>query len=576
MARRALLAGVAGGGIAVGAFTVHVVRSAPDYSFAGGSAGGAVALLGAGWVLIASGLVFAARRRASQVGLLLAGAGFAWFLLEWDSPQIGSALAFTIGLCLYAACPPLVAHAALAYPGGRVTSVVERAALVVGYGGCVLVLGLLPAMLSDPKAQGCGRCSTNLLLVADRPHAVHKLHRLGLEIGAGWASGLALLILTGLAGASAAARRARLPVATAAAAYLVLVAAVFAASVDRGLLWNGSLERRLWLGEATALVALTLAAAATLVRARRVRGAVARLVVDLERSPPPGGLRAVLAELVGDPALVLAYPLERSDMLVDAAGRPVDLAGCARRTPIVQQGRVAAVLGHAAGALDDRQLVEEVTAAARLALENERLQAGVRAQLERLRASRARIIEAGDAERTRLERNLHDGAQQRLVALSLSLRLLRSQLQAGGEVGARLDLAESELNAAIAELRELAHGIFPAVLADAGLAVAVRALAEDGRVPIRIGTLPESRYPPAVETAAYTIVAEVLRSAVGGLTVEGRYSDGTLVLEVSSDGGADVNVAGLADRVGALDGRLDFEPRADGGIRIRAELPCAS
>jgi signal transduction histidine kinase len=228
--------------------------------------------------------------------------------------------------------------------------------------------------------------------------------------------------------------------------------------------------------------------------------------------------------------------------------------------------------------LDDAQLVEEVTAAARLALENERLQAEVRAQLEDLRSSRARIVEAGDAERTRLERDLHDGAQQRLVALSLSLRLLCTQLRPSTDpaVRARLGLAEAELDGAISELRELAHGIFPAVLADGGLAVAVRALAEDAQVPLSVGKLPEGRFPPSVETAAYTVVAEAARSATGGLSVHGDCSGGMLVIEVGIRGDAPLNIVGLEDRLGALDGQLDVGPGADGGITIRAELPCAS
>jgi signal transduction histidine kinase len=219
-----------------------------------------------------------------------------------------------------------------------------------------------------------------------------------------------------------------------------------------------------------------------------------------------------------------------------------------------------------------------VTAAARLALENERLQAEVRARLEELRASRARIVEASDAERKRLERDLHDGAQQRLVGLSLALRLLRSQLpaQAEPETLARLDEAEAELREAIAELRDLAHGIFPAVLADEGLAAAVEALTEEARVPIRLRGLPGARFEPLVETAAYTVVAEAERAATRGLAVRAEQSADCLVVEVEADGVGDgLDLVGLEDRVGALEGRLAVE-REGGRVTIRAELPCAS
>src|SRR5205814_1618063 len=156
-----------------------------------------------------------------------------------------------------------------------------------------------------------------------------------------------------------------------------------------------------------------------------------------------------------DPELAIAYPLTGSGRLVDAFGRPVELTAGRARTTLVSGGRSVAVLGHAPGLLDDEQLVEEVTRAARLGLEHERLQAEVRAHLEELRASRARIIAAGDAERKRLERDLHDGAQQRLVALALALRLLPSQLspQAGPDVMSRLEQADAELDSTISQLR---------------------------------------------------------------------------------------------------------------------------
>jgi len=280
----------------------------------------------------------------------------------------------------------------------------------------------------------------------------------------------------------------------------------------------------------------------------------------------------VLAGIVGDPDLVLAYPLDGTDRLVDAAGLPVALPAGATQTVLVRDRNPVAIVAHAPGLLDDEQLVDEVTATARLALENERLQAEVRARLEALRASRARIVAAGDAERKRLERNLHDGTQQRLVALTLSLRVLRSQLP--GDARSRLDEAEAELDAAIVELRELAHGIFPAVLLDGGLAVAVHALAEDGRVPIRFGRLPAGRFPPAVETAAYTVVAEAARTALTAIAVRGEERDGALVIEVDTNDGGALDLVALGDRVGALDGRLGIAHADDARVTIRAELPC--
>jgi signal transduction histidine kinase len=304
---------------------------------------------------------------------------------------------------------------------------------------------------------------------------------------------------------------------------------------------------------------------------------VARLVVDLAQAPPPGGLRDALAGIVGDPGLELAYPLAGSDRLVDAHGRPVTLSPEMQETALVRDGRPVAVLAHTPGLLDDRELVEELASAARLALDNERLQAVVHARVDELRRSRARIVATGDAERKRLERDLHDGAQQRLVALSLSLSLLRSQLREtrGGEAVAVLDEADAELREAIAELRNVAHGIFPAVLADDGFAAAVEALREEARVPIRIRRLPEGRFDPGAETAAYTVVAEAARAAAGPVSVDAERSGRSLLVAVQATDGS-LDVVALEDRVRALDGRLQVAHETDGRITVRAELPCGS
>jgi signal transduction histidine kinase len=574
MSRSLTALGVASVGALVGIYSLAVARDEPAHSYAGASAAGAVALVGAGWALIACGLAFWVRRPGSRFGPLLAAAGFAWFLPEWSNPGVGSPPVFTVGLALYAACPPLVAHAVLAFPGGRLASRIEAGAIAVAYTGGLLVLGVLPALVFDPKAEGCGPCPANLLLVSDQGGVAEDLYRAGVYAGLGWAVALLLLAVVKLIRAPSARRS----VLAAGAVYLMLVAATFAVSLDRGFLSNGTLERRLWLGQAAALVAVALGIVWSWVRARRARSTVARLVVELAQSPPPGGLRGVLAGIVGDPDLLLAYPLGDPAGPVDADGRLVELPPGRETTSLVRDGRTVALLAHSPGLLADEQLVEEVTAAARLALENERLQAEVRARLEQLQASRARIVEAGDAERKRLERDLHDGAQQRLVGLSLSLRLLRSRFadDADGATAALLDEAELELRSATLELRELAHGIFPAVLADEGLAAAVEALVEEGRVPIQINSLPERRFDAPIETAAYTVVAEAARTATDTIVVGAKVSADTLVVEVETQDGDALDLLALEDRVGALDGRLVLARGAGSRVTIRAELPCGS
>ena len=557
--------GIAALGLALGAFSLRVARDHPGYWFAGDSAVGAVALLGAGWAILACGLAVCLRG-VRPAGLLLVATGLAWFLPEWNNPGVRSALAFTMGLCLYAACPPLAAHALFAYPRGKLASPTERAGVAISYVGGVLVLGVLPALFFDPRAEGCGACPPNLVLVADRAELADDLTHVGVYLGLGWAVALVTLGAVRLARGSAANR----PVMAAGVAYLGCVAATFALSLDRGAISNGTAERRLWLGEAAALVAVALAIAWSWLRGRRARSAVARLVVDLAQSPPPGGLRDALAGIVGDPGLILVYPVAPG-RLVDARGIPAKPAPGQQRTSLIRERNVVAVLGHAPGLLDDEQLVDEVTAASRLALENERLQAEVRARVEELRASRARIVEAGDAERKRLERDLHDGAQQRLVGLALSLRLLCSRLAIP-----ELERAEAELRLAVEELRELAHGIFPAVLVDEGFAAAVEALAEDTRVLVHIEGLPEGRLPAAVETAAYTVVAAGADAARSRLVVGATVTEGVLAVDLETDAIEGLDTVGLEDRLGALDGRLAVGPGADGRSWIHAELPCAS
>jgi signal transduction histidine kinase len=313
------------------------------------------------------------------------------------------------------------------------------------------------------------------------------------------------------------------------------------------------------------------------VRTRVQRRAVARIATSLGQAPPPGSLQAALARAVGDPGLQIAYWLPDSQRHVGADGRPVaqPVAAPGRAvTALVRDGRQVAVVSHTA-ALPD--LERELGAAVRLALENERLQAEALAQLDQLRASRVRIVETGDSERRRLERDLHDGAQQRLLALSYDLRLARAQAQADDDpqTGSLLTQATDQARAALSELRELAHGIYPAILTEAGLAAALASLADTAPLPVQIRDAIQGRCLAAVEIAAYLLVAEALEDAAdrgASHTTVGVVRTGGRLLVTVDDDGTDRSAAmvQLADRVGALDGRLTVEP-----TRLRAEFPCA-
>jgi signal transduction histidine kinase len=313
--------------------------------------------------------------------------------------------------------------------------------------------------------------------------------------------------------------------------------------------------------------------------------------MDAAKAPPPGGLREVLAGMLGDPGLDLAYPAGEPPRHVHADGSPasVDPGEGQDVTPLVRDGRTVAILHHRAGLLDDPGLVGEVAAAARLNMENERLQAEVLAQLDDLRAAQARIVAAGDAERQWLERDLHDGAQQRLVGLSLALRLASPQPGVGPaatRLTGLLGQADRELRLAIDELRELAHGIYPAVLADEGLAAAVEALAETSPIPVTLGALPEQRFPGPVEAAGYFLIAEAAQFAAlagaGGATVDIERGGNRLIVKITGklDAGPghepEAGLTDAADRIGALGGKLRVEHARGEAITIRAELPCGS
>jgi len=574
-AGRLIRLGIGALAAAVGAAALAVARDHPTGSFAGRSVGDGVLELAAGLSLVAAGLAFRSRRPGNRFGPLLAAAGLAWFLPEWGNPAVGSAALFTLGLVGLVACPPLLAHAALTYPRGRTGSGLERAVLGCAYAAGIGLLGLLAAVVFDPAEQGCLECPTNLVLVHGDAGAFDSFNRWGLRAALVVTIALAALVVVRLA--RAAATPITVPVLAPAAVYLALVAVDLRHSLAAGVLGNDATDVRIWRLEAGALTAVAAGVAWGIYRSRSARASVARLVVELAESTEPGRVRDALARALGDPTLELAYRRTGSDAYIDAFGRPVVVEPGAGRavTPVRREGMPVAALVHDATLLGDPGLVEEVVAAARLKLENDRFQADLRAQLESLRASRARIVERGDRERRRLERDLHDGAQQRLVGLSLALRILRTRASAPSpRLERRLDEADAELRETLAALRDLAHGIFPAALADEGLAVAVETLAESSPGQIAVHGFPEARLDGAVESAAYFVIAETLRRArATSATVAARQRDGSLVVELEADAAPEEPLTDLEDRVGALDGTLEVV-REGGRMRVRAELPC--
>jgi signal transduction histidine kinase len=542
---------------------------------------------GAAFFTIALGLLVWEVRPESRTGILVTAIPFAYMANDLNVVFRSSRLAETIGWGVSYLPAPLIAQVVFSYPSGRLTSRLERACVGAFYAlaavyGLLFLLFYSPRSTYDPDVWDCPSCAVPythvawLNLIATNRAFDKALLALALVA-------LALLVRKVIR-ASPGARPVVLPLAVATAFIVVQFAvqiALYGRSVD-------SWTHPTWFWIVTAApLSVPVALALGLLWGGGGRGPLADLVVELERTPP-GSVRDALARALGDPSLELALWLPERGTYVDAEGREVSL-------PTPDSGRAVTVLGqadtpmaalvHDPVLLERRGLLAAAGAAARLALENERLQAELRAQLAELRTSRARIVAAGDAERRRLERDLHDGAQQRLLSLGLALQLVRAEL--GPDVNGAATLlgeAEAELAATLDELRELAQGIHPAVLIEHGLGPALKTLAARAPLPVEIERVPDERLPAPVEAAAYFVVSEALVNAAkhshaSAVSVSVACEKGSLAVEVEDDGvggaapRAGSGLAGLTDRVQALDGRLTVESEPGGGTRLRANLP---
>ncbi|MGA7271988.1 MAG: histidine kinase, partial [Acidimicrobiia bacterium] len=321
----------------------------------------------------------------------------------------------------------------------------------------------------------------------------------------------------------------------------------------------------IWLGAAWGMAAMW-----------RTRRRLTTLASDLEAAPAPGSLRDLLATSLGDETLDVAYWLPELGGYIAPDGHLADVSQKPHRaiTAIERRGQTLGVVTHNS-ALATADLEHQIGSAARLAIDNERLRSGLLAQMSQLRSSQEKIVEAGDAARRRIERDLHDGAQQRLLALSYDLRLaIKAATGADEQVASTLVEASNEVRTALAELRDLAHGLFPSILADAGLAAALDGLAESAHLPVEVVALSQ-RLPQAVEMCAYQAASECISLAehVGAVAVRvsaDRVGD-ELVLEIRIEEGrlSPDDLVRVGDRVGAAGGTLEV-----GGDRVKAVIPC--
>ena len=569
---------------AASAFAVVAYRVQVDNLFTLTSPGRATSTVAAGCAFIVAGLVAWWRQPANRMGVLMGATGFA--LLARQFRYSHDKLAFTFFFLAGELCYALVAHSVLAYPSGVVRDRLDRAFLKVIY---VVALAFPLAILLFYDGSRRLRYfdlvpRENAVLLHGNGGLARGLQDVYAVVAYGvLASLFILLILRRLGRASPRARRMLAPLLV--AAVVVALRAVFDGIVTFASPVPLFVVRNLFWWQIAALIALPLALLAGILRARLVQATVADLALRLEHTPP-AEFEGVLARALRDPSLELAFWLPERQAFVDAEGRQVELPPDGRRavTKLEHDGTPVAAVIHDPALRDEPELVEAALAAARMALENARLHAEVRAQLAEVQESRRRIVEAGDLERIRIERNLHDGAQQTLLALGTTLTAALHREVIAPEVKHTLEDALTQLGSASRELRDLAHGLQPSALSEGGLAAAIESLADrPSALAIKLGELPEQALPPSVEAAAYFVASEALANAekharASAVTISARCGDHVLRIEVADDGvgGADPGgggLRGLADRVEALGGRLVVESELQAGTTVRAEIP---
>lgn len=539
------------GGLAIGVMTLMLAYAAPAHTLARATPGGILLLGLAGWAAMIAAVVMP-RRQAGIAGLLFS-AGVAWFVAEWDNPA-APVVMFTIGLVGFAAAPAFVLHATMALGGVTKTT---RALAFIGYVITIGLLGVGGSLWFDPDPTLCG-CPGNPLALADDRVFTAQLSRIGVWAGLVWLIGVIVVLVHRIVTMGRGRFRAIGGATICGLLFAALTAGTYLNGLASGALGSDETDRRLWVGQAIALTALAVAVIAGAMSARRAHRAVTSVVTELAR----GGadLRADLAARLGDPALEIAYPVDGGTRYVDSRGERVSVAEDGRTvlTPVRRRGVAVAAVLHRSDLDADR--VESLASVVGLALEHERLNAEARAQLVELRRSGERIVAAGDAERRRLERDLHDGAQQHMVSLVLRGGLIRARHP--GDEGVATAL--TALTTAAEELRATARRLSSVVLDAAGLAAALSALAESR--PLTVRSLPIGRAPALIEATIYLLAERASRDSSVDIAVAAEDESVTATLECASEPA----LAELADRVATLGGTLVEELTPTGTTIVTA------
>jgi signal transduction histidine kinase len=539
----------------------------------------AVLTLVLGASLLGSGLASWRARPENRLGPVMVVTAFGFFASQLIDAS--PAWLYTLGNAIQYLWLIGFLYLLLSFPSGKLSGRLDRWLM-----GAVVALLCLPilAMLDGNKAGlRCASCPDNLIQITHNNQEAMNLLSLQRLLGSALILVIVGVLIRRWLGASAARRRSLAPVLGAGCASFIALATT--ATLDLFGDPLSSLPANVFF-YMTALV--PIAVMFVFLQRQLARGGVAGLVVEL--GTPGGGtdLRGALARTLGDPTLELAFWFPAERCYVDGDGVPVRLPenDSGRRATLVERdGQPIGALLHDPALDDDIELVQSVCAAASLALENERLQAELRARLVDLQASRARLVGATDAERRRIERDLHDGTQQRLVSIAMSLGLLESKLPAGeAEAGPLLRETRQALALALEELRELTHGINPPLLVERGLAAALDELCRRASLPTHLHLELERRLPDHIESAAYFLASEALTNAAkhshaSEVRVAASCAGAILTVEVADDGigGAGTSggsgLRGLADRVEALGGRFTVSSPPGRGTTLHAEIP---
>jgi signal transduction histidine kinase len=538
-----------------------------------------IADLAVGWLMVACGLIAAAARPDQPAGWRLVLAGFLWFVgtfMGSDNETVRG-----LGFAFWGYQDLVLIWLALSYPGRAPTNPVARGALVVA-AVLYVVQTLSRLAMSGPDAFG--------VTIVDPEAALAVVLRVDVARAAAIvACGIVALAL--LVRSSPAQRRTSgLVLAAGAASALAGAWTAWYALTTLGLvpaLGDDLVVPIAWAFNVVRVV-VPLAILVGILRGQAARSAIVSAVVRVGEKPSAESLRDALATALSDDGLrILKWDAPsgtyRDGGVASLTAAEVDAAVGAREVAVVNDGTERlAVIAFGRGRPDDPALVEAGVAVTRLFVANERLSAQIQEQLDDVRASRARIVEAADVERRRIERDLHDGLQQRMVALAMDLSAADRD---GADQAAVLRHGSAEVLALLSDVRELARGIHPAVLSEAGLGAAIRAAADRSPVPAEVTLELSGAGTPAAQATAYFVVSEALANVAKhagdratAVWVTASDGAGTLAVTIEDDGqgGADPDghgLAGLADRVAALDGRFAVRPRPGGGTRVTAEIP---